>query len=196
MNDYFQHKLILLCQQVLIWYNELSGNHVALHVNGSFVVDNTTHSIQGRRLTANGDVATVNQSPNTGAVIYSTPNSFGTPYNAYGGGVWITEVALERNEIAVWFFPRSDEIPSGVLANLDPSAWGTPLARLSGKDFDFASKFMSLQIIINLSFCGDWAGNVDVWRNPECSNLAATSNDYAANKPDVFTQSYWAINSL
>jgi hypothetical protein len=166
-----------------------TANRIALHVNGSFVVDNTTDSIQGRLLTANGDVAAANQSPNTGAVIYGTPDSFGTPYNAYGGGIWITEVALERNEIAMWFFPRSDEIPDHVLDNPDPSVWGKPLANFTGKDLDFAS-------IINLSFCGDWAGHPDVWRNSRCAKLATTCNDYVANNPDAFTQAYWAFNSL
>jgi hypothetical protein len=75
-----------------------------------------------------------------------TNNSFGTGFNAIGGGVYASALVLrsggcaadifsycivqwDDSGIAVFFFPRGS-VPSDISAGSpDPSGWGTPMAR-------------------------------------------------------------------
>lgn len=44
---------------------------------------------------------------------------------------------------------------------------------------------------------GQWAGQQAVWSaDPVCSQKAATCQDYVANNPSAFANSFWEINSL
>jgi hypothetical protein len=73
---------------------------------------------------------------------------------------------MERTStyIKVWFWPRnSATVPAQVKSGaspIDTSTWGTPFAAFVNSGCDIASKFGPENIIINLTFCGDWAGSV------------------------------------
>ncbi len=57
-------------------------------------------------------------------------NTYGSGFNAIGGGVYATQ--WNSAAISIWFFPR-DSIPSNIQsANPDPSTWGKPLSQFSG----------------------------------------------------------------
>lgn len=72
-------------------------------------------------------------------------------------------------------------------------SWGTPLSSWSsGCDID--TYFHQQQIVFDLTFCGDWAGNV--WGNGGCASQADTCQDFVANNPSAFSDAYWEINSL
>jgi len=84
-------------------------------------------------------------------------------------------------------------VPSDILAGAPTTAdWGVP-------DFDFsssasgavASRFNEHQIIFDMTFCGDWAGNV--FGSCGC---AGTCTDFVANNPSAFTEHFFGINSL
>lgn len=118
---------------------------------------------------------------------------FGDGFNLIEGGVYAMEWTSDH--IAVWFFPRHlipDDITSG---KPDPSTWGQPTAKFSGCDID--SYFKNHNIVINTTFCGDWAGSPDVWgNNPICSARAASCNDYVGAHPEDFDEAYWNFNSI
>ena len=73
---------------------------------------------------------------------------------------------MERTSqsIKMWFFPRT-AIPADLKAgsSVDPSKWGTPQATFQGA-CDFDKKFGNQRIVLDTTFCGDWAGAVwDSW---------------------------------
>ncbi|EUC65412.1 family 16 endo-1,3(4)-beta-glucanase from glycoside hydrolase, putative [Rhizoctonia solani AG-3 Rhs1AP] len=122
-------------------------------------------------------------------------NSYGPSFNANGGG-WY---AMERTStyIKVWFWPRnSATVPAQVKnggSSIDTSTWGTPFAAFVNNSCDIAGHFAAENIIINLTFCGDWAGNSDVYRGSGCPS---TCVDYVNNNPAAFKNAYWDIAAL
>ena len=131
---------------------------------------------------------------NKGCAISSQDdNSFGSGFNAGGGGVYATEWTSEG--ISVWFWPRSS-IPADILSGKpNPSAWGTPSAKFAG-GCDIDKHFKEMQIIFNITFCGDWAGKK--WAESGCaqSTGAATCEEYVGKNPSAFKESYWLVNGV
>ncbi|KAG8730200.1 hypothetical protein FRC12_020421, partial [Ceratobasidium sp. 428] len=90
-------------------------------------------------------------------------NSYGPAFNNNGGG-WY---AMERTTtyIKVWFWPRnSGSVPAGVKSgagSVDTSTFGQPFASFVNSQCSIADHFKGENIVINLTFCGDWAGNAD-----------------------------------
>ncbi|KAF8761258.1 glycoside hydrolase family 16 protein [Rhizoctonia solani] len=120
-------------------------------------------------------------------------NSYGPAFNSVGGG-WY---AMERTStyIKVWFWPRnSGAVPSQVrngASSIDTSTWGRPFALFVNSSCNIASKFGPENIIINLTFCGDWAGGV--YGNSGCPGSCV---DYVNNNPAAFKNAYWDIAAL
>jgi hypothetical protein len=90
--------------------------------------------------------------------VIGEPNSYGTPMNANGGGVYAMEWTSDY--INVYFFPR-DAIPDDITnENPDPSGWGTPTANFESQygDCDIDAHFPAqtivslLTLLIRLSF--------------------------------------------
>lgn len=150
-----------------------------------------TQTQTGTTLTSNCDVNAAGQGANVGCgVLSSNSQTFGSGFNNINGGVYAT--SFTSSGIKVWFFPRSS-IPSDITSNApNPDAWGTPMA-----SFPFTastcttSYFQNLQIVINLTFCGDWAGSVY-----GSSGCPSSCTDYVQNNPGAFNEAYWRINSL
>jgi len=46
-------------------------------------------------------------------------------------------------------------------------------------------------MVINLAFCGDWAGAVF---NGQCPGLGNTCGAYVKKHPQAFPEAYWLIN--
>ncbi|KAJ1557577.1 hypothetical protein HK405_015677, partial [Cladochytrium tenue] len=123
----------------------------------------------------------------------ATTTSYGSGFNSNGGGVYVTE--WSTSAIKIWFFPRGS-IPSDVAAGgatLTPSSsWGTPAADFPLGSACTASHFSSMQIVLDLTFCGDWAGSVFT-----CSGSGnAACQTYVGDNPSAFTEAYWSINSI
>lgn len=74
----------------------------------------------------------------------NNPNSFGSGFNAVGGGVYAT---LWTNEgIKVWFFPRNS-VPGDIGRGApDPSGWGVPMANFVG-GCDYGAKFGGMRMV-------------------------------------------------
>ncbi|KAL2002626.1 hypothetical protein VTN02DRAFT_6388 [Thermoascus thermophilus] len=170
--------------------NQQTTNAMTLHTSDGCTVNNS--GFTGTLSTSNCYVDAPGQSNNAGCGIQSTSSqSYGNGFNSIGGGVYATEWTSEA--ISIWFFPRGS-IPGDISAgNPDPAGWGTPTAKFQG-NCDIDSHFGPQQIIIDTSFCGDWAGNV--WSSSNCRSLASDCNSYVANNPSAFREAYWAVNSL
>jgi len=130
------------------------------------------------------------QGENQGCSIESNIQNFGASFNSLGGGVYAT--LWNDSNIATWFFPRGN-IPSDITSgHPNPSSWGLPYARFELGANCPISHFSEMNIIINLTFCGDWAGNVFPEQCPNDSNGNCVA--YVQNNPSAFTQAYWLIN--
>lgn len=122
-------------------------------------------------------------------------NSFGPGFNSIGGG-WY---AMERTDsyIAVWFWERDDDsAPSDATSGagtIDTTSWGTPAAYFPNTDCDLATHFDANNIIINLTFCGDWAGNAAVYAASGCPSDCVT---YVDSNPTAFTNAYFQFSSI
>ncbi|KAF8319716.1 hypothetical protein DL93DRAFT_110943 [Clavulina sp. PMI_390] len=133
---------------------------------------------------------------NQGCQVKSTnSNSYGPSFNNNGGG-WY---AMERTStyIKVWFWPRnSANVPAGVKnggSNLNTANFGTPFANFVNTDCDISSHFGPHHIIINLTFCGDWAGQQSLYAAAGCPG---TCVDYVNNHPAAFKNAYWDFAAL
>ncbi len=119
--------------------------------------------------------------------------SYGAGVNAAGGAVWAT--LIEKDKISIWRWFRAD-VPADVAAGAPvPGSWGTPTAAWGNGRCDLASKFKQLQIVVDLTICGDWAGNAGVWAGSSCSSKWSTC---AAAVPDPanFKNAEFTFNSI
>ncbi|KAK0267084.1 hypothetical protein LTR35_016568 [Friedmanniomyces endolithicus] len=172
--------------------NSQSSNAMTLHTGAGCSITNND-AFSGSIDTANCDVNAAGQNKNAGCSIgTSNAQSYGSGFNANNGGVYATN--YDSSAISIYFFPRGS-IPSDISSGSpNPSGWGKPLAQFQG-GCDIASKINDQQIVFDLTFCGDWAG--EVWSTDStCSSKASTCNDYVLNNPAAFKDAYWSINSL
>ncbi|KAG2018795.1 glycosyl hydrolase family 16, variant 2 [Coprinopsis cinerea AmutBmut pab1-1] len=130
-------------------------------------------------------------------------NSFGPAFNSNGGG-WF---AVERRPsfIKVWFWPRrgadGSSPPSNLPADIRTTTsnrvntdnWRRPAALFNSAagSCDLESKFKPNNIIINLNFCGDWAG-------PQypASGCPGTCVDFVNKNSNYFGDAYFDIASI
>ncbi|ORY64620.1 concanavalin A-like lectin/glucanase domain-containing protein, partial [Leucosporidium creatinivorum] len=129
------------------------------------------------------DVA-VNSNAGCG-VIDRAASSYGAGFNAAKGGV--IAVSIETSGISVWRWTRS-AIPSDIATGAPkPTSWGTPIAQWGNSTCNTASYFKDLQMVFDITTCGDWAGNQYVWQStadsgscyPKYSTCGAAMQDPA-----------------
>ncbi|KAJ5245901.1 concanavalin A-like lectin/glucanase domain-containing protein [Penicillium chermesinum] len=123
-------------------------------------------------------------------VIDTDPNSLGSGFNNAGGGVYATQWAADS--ISIWFFPRNSITSDITNGTPDPTQWGTPVASFGGSSCNFSTAFANMQIVFDITFCGDWAGSSGSY---QCGG-GATCQQYVADTPSAYSDSYWGINSL
>ncbi|KAG1169352.1 hypothetical protein G6F36_012084 [Rhizopus arrhizus] len=172
--------------------NEATANQFHLHTKKGCTMAGVSRKQTGSILTNDCYVNAPGQSANTGCGVSTTDKrTYGRGLNAINGGVYAMRMAAGTG-IQIWFFPRGS-IPSDISSgNVNPTSWPTPIA-----DFPFKAGscdltyFNNMNIIFNLAFCGDWAGNV--YGNSGCPS---TCTDYVANNPHAFSDAYWSINYL
>ncbi|KAJ7599036.1 glycoside hydrolase family 16 protein [Mycena floridula] len=153
----------------------------------------SSRSELGTPLLNNCDVAATS---NSGCgVKFVDTRSYGSVFNSNGGG-WY---AMERTNsgIKVWFWSRAaGTVPADVSAggtSINTANWGTPSASFPSTSCNIASKFGPHNIIINLTFCGDWAGQSSIY---SASGCPSTCVDYVNNNPSAFSNAYFDFASL
>lgn len=165
---------------------------MTLHTNSGCTIS-STGAFSGQMTTPNCDVNAPGQYANAGCQIATHDTaSYGTGFNANGGGVYATEWTSDA--ISIWFFPRG-AIPGDLSGdNPDPSGWGKPSAKFQG-GCDIDQHFQKHNLIFDMTFCGDWAGNV--WgQDSVCSSKASSCQAFVQNNPDAFADAFWQVNSL
>ncbi|KAF7432568.1 hypothetical protein PC9H_004509 [Pleurotus ostreatus] len=120
------------------------------------------------------------------------PRGYGPEFNANGGG-WY---AIERTPafIKVWFWSNSDLVPndvrnSGITVNTD--GWGTPWAFFPNTQCNLEEHFDEHFIVVNLTFCGDFAGAVYPF-----SGCPSTCNDFVENNPNAFNEAFFTLGGI
>jgi len=94
------------------------------------------------------------------------------------GGVFA--MLWDNTQISVWRFERN-QIPQDIQnGNPDPDTWGTPAALWSDESCDIAASFSGLQLVINMTICGDWAGAAYNGGNfgGTCADAVSNSSNY------------------
>ncbi|OZJ02454.1 hypothetical protein BZG36_04110, partial [Bifiguratus adelaidae] len=149
-----------------------------------------SRSQTGTTVTSNCWINAPGQSSNQGCGVTNTqPTSYGDNLNNAGGGVYAT--LWNSNGISIWWFQRS-AIPSDITSGSpNPSGWPTPDANFPFGSSCPSSFFANHQIVVDLTFCGDWAGNV--YSQFSCPG---TCQDYVQNNPSAFSDAYWGINKF
>ncbi|KAF8655008.1 hypothetical protein AX16_003312 [Volvariella volvacea WC 439] len=123
------------------------------------------------------------------------PVSYGPAFNNNGGGWYV----MERTDsfIRVWFWTRNDgSVPPAVRngeAIVSTDSFRVPDAYFPSTHCNIASHFHENNIIINLTFCGDWAGNAHVYAQSGCPS---TCVNYVNNNPGAFQNAYFDFASV
>ncbi|KAI1003614.1 hypothetical protein K3495_g4594 [Podosphaera aphanis] len=178
----------------------------ALHtVAGCSVTGNKLNNqMLGNQYTYNCDgSATTNQFGSQGlgqgcAAENTNPNNYGSEFNAVGGGVYAME--WTKQAISIWHFSRN-VIPQDLASGTpNPSGWGQPVFTSAQGSCDIDGHFKDQKIILDHTFCGNWAGQDQLWQQTSCykSNPTqyATCSSYVAANPAAYKESYWLVNSL
>ncbi|KAF2719924.1 glycoside hydrolase family 16 protein [Polychaeton citri CBS 116435] len=171
--------------------NDQSTNDMTLHTSDGCSIG--SGGMSGYVVTSNCYINAPGQSSNQGCQIGTGDTStYGSGFNANGGGVYATE--FTSSGVKIFFFPRGS-IPGDISSGSpNPSSWGQPVAYFQGGGCDFGSHIKQQQIVFDTTFCGDWAGAV--WGNGGCASRAGSCNDFVANNPSAFSDAYWAVNGL
>ncbi|PVF98594.1 hypothetical protein CPB86DRAFT_758224 [Serendipita vermifera] len=197
--------------------NDVSPNIVSLHTSEG--CKQPSYRKQKGSPESNECNAFVNYNTGCGVKIKSE-YSYGPKFNSIGGGWYALE--RTRTEIKAWFWPRNDpDVPADVrqsyhhsrgiiqvpvadeaidMSQIHPDTltintlkWGTPDVRFVNDHCDIPAHFKSEKIVINLTFCGDWAGNVFAYAGAGCPGNCV---DYVDFNPEAFKDAYWDIRSI
>jgi len=180
--------------------NLQTNDQTTLHTsNGCSMSSVPTNSFTGKwGAGSNGQpsdncyISAPNQYDNQGCSIISNTQNYGVPLNNENGGVFATQW-LPSTGVAVWFFPRNN-IPSDITNNQpNPNTWGLPYANFQFGGNCNSNHFSNMSIVINLTFCGSWAGPAFPANCPQYGN---NCNSYVQNNPSAFADAYWSVNSL
>ncbi|EXJ55348.1 hypothetical protein A1O7_08275 [Cladophialophora yegresii CBS 114405] len=179
--------------------NLATTNKYVLHTGSNLAVSNfsdpTVASSTGMNI--NGHFSNLNCSAaaegNIGCVVEGQNNTFGSEFNANGGGVIALEYLPEA--ISVWQFGRT-EIPGDIFHGTPiPSTWRRPDAHfMAGDGLSLEDFFYSLRMVFNTDICGSWIDKL--WQTSECAALAPSCAAYAAQNPAAFKEAYWLIGGV
>jgi len=170
--------------------NDQGTNQVTLHTSPGCTMP-AARTQTGTSLQLDCNTA-VNGNTGCGVSVGQAP-SFGPTFNADGGG-WY---AIERTStfISVWFWSRNAaNVPADVRAgstSVNTANWGTPVANFPNTSCNIPQFFDANNIIINLTFCGDWAGSVY-----GASGCPSTCNSFVDANPAAFVNAYFQFNSI
>jgi len=177
---------------ILEGVNDQGPNQATLHTSAGCTMP--ASRIEKGNAVLNDCNTAVNSNAGCGVKFVDT-TSYGPTFNQYGGGWYALE--MTDSAIKVWFWSRSDTtVPSevsGGSTNVDTDNWGEPTAYFpsTSSSCNIASKFGPQNIVINLTFCGDWAGNVYA-----ASGCPSTCVDFVNNNPSAFEDAYFDFEWL
>ncbi|ESZ96632.1 glycoside hydrolase family 16 protein [Sclerotinia borealis F-4128] len=124
------------------------------------------------------------------------PNSYGTPFNSNGGGVYAMQ--WTSDVIRMWNF-GPDAIPADITAGTpDPSTWTLPSFTTEGGVCNIDELFANHKIVFDTTFCGGYAGQTGFWEETTCydADKFPTCDSYVGANPAAYKEAYWLINSV
>ncbi|SMQ55320.1 unnamed protein product [Zymoseptoria tritici ST99CH_3D7] len=187
---------------VLEYVHRGQHNAMTLHTAPGCSVSNSSSNPKDGIFSGNLVHADCNTDDATTGCSISAPKDFriataGDAFNKQGGGVYVHDWTADG--ISVYLFPRN-ALPADLVAGKPDSAtWKQkPLARFAGSGCDFEERFKNMNIIINIDFCGDWAGKDKVWQESGAQKAtgAATCKEYVANNGGDFKESFFEIGGI
>ncbi|KIM77143.1 glycoside hydrolase family 16 protein [Piloderma croceum F 1598] len=173
--------------------NDQEPNMYSLHTGPSCTMPSTDRNQTGTVLSTDCSAA---DNSNAGCGVGSSDsNSYGPAFNLMGGGWYATERA--ESFIKVWFWERNDDSVPVDVANpgntVNTDKWGTPDAYFPDTSCNFGTHFGSLNMIFDITLCGDFAGNPAVYEKSGCPS---TCVDFVNKNPSAFSEAYWELASL
>ncbi|GAA6061807.1 hypothetical protein JCM10212_004863 [Sporobolomyces blumeae] len=149
--------------------NLQTNNQMALHTTDGCTAVNASSSVafDGTLTYANCN-KDVNSNSGCTAVDPNA-NSDGEAFAAAGGGMWATE--LSTDGVKIWFFTRS-AVPTDLSSNsssIDPTSWGNPTFFVPTSSCDTSKYFAAQHLVIDITLCGDWAGNNQTLAQTGCA---------------------------
>ncbi|KAJ4359479.1 uncharacterized protein N0V89_000033 [Didymosphaeria variabile] len=154
---------------------------------GSLVPEKSTNC----HWTANG--------PSSQGCSFNAPEgTFNQPFNDQ---YKVIALQVESDRIRIWHFKKT-EVPADLSsASPNPDAWTkTPTVHITPKSCNFAQAFRHFRIIINITFCGSWAGDDFVNTNyaGQCKAQTGSTDckSWVANNPGDFVDTFFEFNSV
>jgi len=145
----------------------------------------------------NCSIDAYDQNENQGCSQSGHLGSMGHAFNSKGGGTFAAEWDPQAGYIRTWFWPRGQE-PRDVVhrKDLEPKSWGMPYSYFTLSPAACSpGHFADMRLIFDITFCGDWAGNVFKQACPQQAQ-AYTCNEWVAERPKTFQETFWSIRSL
>jgi hypothetical protein len=183
--------------------NNYTNNQATIHTNpGCTITSSSSTALDISGSVVGGTNCAAAESGNQGCGARSPDNnSFGTGFNANGGGVYAMQ--WDNSGVAVYFFARGS-VPSDIDAGSpDPTGWETPMARWPATSCNPFEFFYSHSIIFDTTLCGDWAGSV--WsssgipgQEQSCADRTGFSTCQAFIQANgaSFSEAYWEVSSV
>ncbi|KAI5479919.1 hypothetical protein MNV49_002209 [Pseudohyphozyma bogoriensis] len=126
------------------------------------------------------------------SVIDPSTASYGAGLAAAGGSVWATQ--WDSTGISIWRWTKGS-VPADVTSGSpSPSGWGTPVANWPASTCDPASHFQDLQLVFDITLCGDWAGTS--YASSSCAKTKFPTCASAVTDPTNFENAYFVVNSV
>ncbi|KII91941.1 glycoside hydrolase family 16 protein [Plicaturopsis crispa FD-325 SS-3] len=170
--------------------NNRGVNQATLHTTDGCTMPSSNRTMTGTAQDLDCSISAVQTYKGCG-VAFAEKDSYGPSLNTAGGG-WY---AIERTNaaISIWFWDRnSANVPldvAGGLYTVNPATWGTPSGFWpNSTTCNIGTHFAGHHIIVNLDFCGSYAGSSSVYASSGCPS---TCIDYVNNNPSAFTNAYF-----
>jgi len=172
--------------------NNQALNSMSMHTSTGCTMQGVARKQSGTAKNLDCWVADRNQTNNSGCGVQSANTmSYGMGFNNNKGGVYA--VVWNSAGISIWFFPRQS-IPADITSGAPmPSMWPAPDANFPFGSNCPSTHFANHQIILDTTFCGDYAGAV--FGSMGCPVSGSTPcNSYVRANFTEFAQAYWSIN--
>lgn len=183
-------------------WNQETKNLISLHADHESVTDSCR--LPDPNEEASGNVVTTNcdnyyahfgdgvAKPQYGGNGCGMKEANPFPNGAVYGMEW------SSNNISVWTWPR-DQAPEDVKsAHPNPRGWGKPSYHISQSSCNIDKVLKEQRLVMNLDFCGDLAGEANVWKYGGCQAIAnqKTCKEYVAANPDAYSDVFFKIAGI
>ncbi|CDO72163.1 Glycoside Hydrolase Family 16 protein [Trametes cinnabarina] len=164
-------------------------SHMGLHTNPGCT--HSSDAVQSSKLINSTDCS-VQANGNQGCIVSNpTPASYGADFANTGGGVYVTEFAIDG--ISIWYFNRTS-IPSvlqGNVSSINTQQLGIPVANWPADDCTVSQFFQPQELVFDITLCGDYAGASSVFFET-CTGVCY--DDWVLGDPSHYDTAYFEVS--